>query len=158
MNYFVNGMSWRHTEHFPIDLTDFSDFSSCFRVLEDTLKLRSKAFLALRFVLEKDNPDEDEAIVIRYQYVSGKLSIVLINEEEYVINEGIPLFVSSSRKISGLLDKLDSDEYVEEIVKIIEDYGIYIALGVQWAAFLLKELENGTLEQYFDDLTALEIH
>lgn len=158
MNYFVNGMSWRHTEHFPIDLTDYSNFSDCFSVVADSLKLRSKAFIALRLVIEADDPDEDQAIVLQYKYVSGKLSVVLIDEDEYIINEGVPLFVSSSRKISGLVDRLDSDEYVEEIVKIIEDYGMHIALGVQWAAFLLKELENGTLEQYFDDLPSQEIH
>lgn len=158
MNYFINGMSWRYLDKHPIELTDFTDYGACFAAVADSLKLKPNAFLALRFVIEADAPDEDSSFVIQYKYAAGRLSIVLIDEEEYLINEGIPLSVTDAAKIAGALDPMDSDERAEEIVKIIKDYGYYAVLGVQWAAFLLKESYAGTLDQYFDDLYKLEIH
>ncbi len=158
MNYFINGMSWRHIDKHPIELTDFTDYGACFAAVADALKLKPNAFLALRFVIEADSPDEDSAFVIQYKYAAGRLSLVIIDEAECLINEGIPLSVTDAAKIAGVLDPSDSDEMVEEIVKIIKDYGYYAVLGVQWVAFLLKESYAGTLDQYFDDLYKLEIH
>lgn len=156
MNYFINGMSWRHTNASPIELNDFSDYGACFSILADAIKLKPNAFLALRVVIEADAPDEDYAFVVQYRYAEGRLAIVLIDEDDFIINEGIPLSLTEAGKITG--DPLDSDERVEEIVKIIKDYGYYAALGVQWAVFLLKESQAGTLDQYFDELYSQEIH
>lgn len=158
MNYYVNGMSWRHVDQFPIDFTDFTDYGACFKTVSDSLKLNPKAFLALRVVIEADNPDDDEAIIVQYRYAAGRLAIVLIDDDEYLINEGIPLYVTEEGKIGCPVDPLDGDETVEEIVKIIKDYGYYAGLGVQWAAYLMKESADGTLDQYFDELHTLEIH
>lgn len=158
MNYFINGMSWRHIDKHPIELTDFTDYGACFAAVADSLKLKPNAFLALRFVIEADSPDDDSAFVIQYRYAEGRLSLVIIGEDECLINGGIPLSVTDAGKIAGALNPLDSDERAEEIVKIIKDYGYYAVLGVQWGTFLLKESQAGTLDQYFDDLYKLEIH
>lgn len=160
MNYYVNGLNWRNIPKFPIDLTDFEDYYACFPIMEEALKQTPNSFLAIRFVLEADNPDDDRVLVIQYRYTGGKISVILIDEiEEYAINEDYRLYLSDNGHIKGTcIHGPDTDEDLNDIVKIILDYGVYVALGVQWAAFLMKERNDGTLDKYFDDLETQEIH
>lgn len=148
MNDFINGMSWRHTDTLPIDLTDFTDFPACYSIIKDTLK--PGAFIALQFVIE------DVGVVFQYRYGYDCIGLRIL-EGDRVINE-FPLFINATGKVSTLPEYLESDESVEEIVKIIVDYGFHAVIGVQWATFLLKENLEGTLDQYFDDLNTQEIH
>lgn len=160
MNYYVNGLTWRNVPKFPIELTNFEDYNPCFTVIEEALKQAPNAFLAVRITLENDDPTVDEILVIQYRYSGDKISVILINEiEEYAINEDYRLYLNEQGNLKGTsIHGPDTDEDLNEIVKIILDYGVYIALGIQWSAFLLKERAEGTLDQYFDDLETQEIH
>lgn len=162
MNYFINGMSGRHISNFPVDLVDFTDYSACHALVEANLKRKAKSFVAMKVVLEHDeDPDEDREIVLQYRYsgTPGKLQVLIIDsDEEVIVNEDLPIFVSEKGLVAANPEDLDCEEAVEEIVKIILDYGKYIVLGVQWGAFLMKENHDGTLDQYFDELHSQEIH
>lgn len=160
MNYYVNGLNWRNIPKFPIALEDFSDYDTCFPIIEEALKQSPSSFLAIRFVIEAENPDDDSVIVIQYRHTDGKISVILIDEiNEYAINEDYRLYINPNGHLTGTsIHGPDSDEDIEEIVKIILDYGAYIALGVQWSTFLMKERYDGTLDKYFDDLENQEIH
>lgn len=156
MNYYVNSVAFNRVEPFPIDCTDFSDYPACFSIIERLLHVRPRSYIAVSIVLEEEGV-EDRTLIVQYRYsgTPGKLAVTLIDPDEGLINEDLPLFLNQAGKVvSG--PELE-DETVEEIVKIILDYGEYFVLGVQWAAFLTLEQLAGTLEEYFDDLTQ-EIH
>lgn len=156
MNYYVNNVSFRHVQSSPIHATDFSDHATCFRLVEEMLNVRPKSYIALGIILEDEVLDRQLILQYRFSGTPGKLAVTLIDEDTGVINQDIHLFVNETGKVVGNPEDLD-DETVEEIVKIILDYGEYIVLGVQWSAFLMKEHQDGALEQFFDDLTQ-EIH
>lgn len=160
MNYYVNGLTWRNIPKFQIDLTDFNDYRTCFPIIEEALKQSPGSFLAIRITIEDDDPTEDRVLVIQYRYSGDKISVILIDElGEYAINEDYRLYLNDQGNIKGTcIHGPDTDEDLNDIVKIILDYGAYIALGVQWSAFLMKERAEGTLDQYFDDLETQEIH
>lgn len=160
MNYHVNGLTWRNIPKFPIELTNFEDYNACFPIIEEALKQSPRSFLAIRITIEADDPMDDRVLVIQYRYSGDKISVILIDEiAEYAINEDYRLYLNDQGYIKGTsIHGDDSDEDLEEIVKIILDYGVYVALGVQWSAFLMKERVEGTLDQYFDDLETQEIH
>lgn len=159
MNYYVDGLTWRNIPKFPIELTDFEDYTICFPVIEEALKQAPNAFLAVRITIENDDMT-DHVLIVQYRYSGDQISVMLIDEvEEYAINEDYRLYLNDRGFIKGTsIHGPDTDEDLEEIVKIILDYGMYIALGVQWSAFLLKERAEGTLDQYFDDIKTQEIH
>ena len=158
MNYFVNGMSGRYDKSLPIDLTNFEDYTPCFGVVAEALKLKPGAWIALRIVVEEDSPAEDYSFDIRYRYEDGNLAFKITSEEGFPVNEYLDLYLTESGKVGSSIDPLAPDETVEDIVKIIKDYGFYAGIGVQWAAFLMKESQDGTIDQYFDELHTLEIH
>lgn len=161
MNYFINGLSGRHISNFPVDLTDFSNYSACYELVEANLKRKANAFIALKMVLEEENPADDREIVVQYRYTGkpDRLEILIIDSDEnQVLNDGAPLFVTPKALVTANPEDLDSNETIEDIVKIILDYGKYVVLGVQWAAFLMRENHEGTLDQYFDELYSQEIH
>lgn len=156
MNYIINGINFRRVPSFPIDLSDFSDYFTCFPVMIEALQ-KPDSYVALKFVIE----DESREFIVNYRSASdGRIGISLFDEDaEEVIGERFELFLKNDGKIAGRAAEGEtSDEDRNEIVKIILDYGVYASLGVQWGAFLLKENTQGTLTKYFDELLTQEIH
>lgn len=153
MDYYIDAISWRNVPKAPVEMTDFSDFSACFKHLSDVLK-SPKSYLTLRFVRE------GAVFIAQYYYKEpGVISVAIADEFEDLLFEGYELLLTEDMKFkASCLAGEDGPEDRDEIVKIILDYGVHTALGVQWAVFLLKERAEGTLKQYFDDLHNLEIH
>lgn len=160
MNYYIDTITWRHIRKPSIDLTDFTDFETCFGLLEGILKNNPRAHITLRVVIEKDDPNLDEILIVQFYYAEpGRLAVSIADEDENLLHQDYLLFLKSDAKIAGTsVSGEDTEESRDQIVKIILDYGMYAVLGVQWALFLLKENQEGTLKQYFDDLFTLEIH
>ncbi len=159
MNYFVNAISWRKLPKFPIEMTDFSDFSDCFTRLEEQLQANPEGYLTIRVHLEAEHIDDDEEIVIQYWYAdTGRIQIIIADQSETCLHEGYELFLKPDNKISGVPVDPEVPGDPDPIVKIILDYGMYASTGIQWAMFLLHERNQGTLSKYFDDLFTQEIH
>lgn len=160
MNYIINGINCRRVPTFPIDLTDFSDFTTCFHVMAEAL-LKPGSYIALKFLLQAENPMDDHNFVVNYTAISdGRISISILDEDaNEIVGERFELVLKEDGKIAGRTAEGETtDADCDEIVKIILDYGVYASLGVQWGAFLLKENSQGTLTKYFDELLTQEIH
>lgn len=158
----IEGVRFRYVEPAKLPHTDFTDFITCFNILQTTTMVRPGATVSLSINLEDEDPEYDEEILIRYGFsgTPGLLAITLLDRDtESPINEDLMIFAKSNGKLTGrpLIGDLDEDS-VEDIVKIIQEYGVYILEGIKWAAFLLHEAGEGVLHDYFDNQTDREIH
>lgn len=162
MTYTVTGVHLRQVNTTPVPLTDFTDFAACFDTVQPVLARKPGTTISLSITLEADDPMDDRSIVIRYGYsgTPGILAITLIDQDiDRVINEDLMIFLKRDGKFTGRPQDGDyDDDTVETIVKIILDYGICIAEGLQWAALMLREAHEGTLNEYFEESINQEIH
>lgn len=158
MTYTVTGVYLRQVNTVPVPLTDFTNFAACFDTVQPVLARKPGTTIALSVTLEANH----RSIVVRYGYsgTPGILAITLIDQDiDRVINEDLMIFLKRDGKFTGRPQDGDyDDDTVEAIVKIILDYGICIAEGLQWAALLLREAHEGTLNEYFEESINQEIH
>ena len=162
MDYDILGVAYRHLEPTCVTLTDFTDFSACFTLMQHALAIKPGAYAAVSVSLFDEDPMKDRTIVIRFGYsgTPGKLAVTLIDQDlEEVINDHLMIFLKDDQKITGRhMEGGADDESLDEIVKIICDYGFYIIQALQWSAFLFRETGEGTLKDYFDNQIYQEIH
>lgn len=162
MDYDIIGVAFRHVKPTRTDLTDFTDFTACFNLLQQALAVQPGAYAAVSTLFLAEDSFDDRTVIIRIGFsgTPGKLVITLIDQDlSEVINEDLMIFVKEDQKITGRhIEGGADDESLDEIVKIIRDYGFYVIEAIKWAAFLYQESAEGSLTDYFDKQIYQEIH
>lgn len=153
LDYIVEGCRFGKTNQFKPDFTDFTDFVSCFNVMQLATCKEPGAYVSINYLLLDPDPFEDRSIKIRYGFTGkdGYLVASIIDEDGETLNPGYLFQISrDTMKIKIVPFTEMEDEDIDEALKITLEYGAYLVAGIQWGAFFVHERAEERLEQHFD--------
>lgn len=156
IDYSIQAAFFKGAEPIRPSFTDFTDFTACFDVMQESLRLTAGAYASLNYCL-----GEDTSVIIRYGFsgTDGRIIVSVIDEIGRVLTNGFLLRIDrDDQKLRVIPVDQDAEEVVDVALKIIQDYGILITAGIKWGAYLLYEHAEGGLQQYFENAPNQEIH
>lgn len=161
LDYSIIAAYFKGAEEIRPTFTDFTDFSACFDVMQDSLRLRTGAYMSLNYLIEAEDPLDDHEVIVRYGFAGkeGRIVASILEEDGTLLNTGFLIAIDQkTAKLHLLPIGREPEEVVDDALKIIQDYGTLIVAGINWGAFLLHEHAEGGIPQYFEDAHNQEIH